>query len=48
MTTEPANTLTQGQHQDHGPYWVLYGVYRGAIEISKYRRVDGGTEPGAA
>ena len=25
---------------DHGPCWVLYGVYRGKMEITKYRRLD--------
>lgn len=35
-----------GAPHDHGPYWVLYGVYRGAIAINKYRRVDGGTGAG--
>jgi hypothetical protein len=35
-----------GAPHDHGPYWVLYGVYRGAIAINKYRRVDGSTAPG--
>jgi hypothetical protein len=35
-----------GAPHDHGPYWVLYGVYRGEIAINKYRRVDGGAEPG--
>ncbi len=33
---------------DHGPCWVLYGVYRGEIEITTYRRTDGGNEPGKA
>ncbi len=33
---------------DHGPYWVLYGVYQGEIEISKYRRADDGSLPGKA
>ncbi|HWP27990.1 MAG TPA: hypothetical protein VNM50_00465 [Chloroflexota bacterium] len=36
------------QPHDHGPCWVLYGVYRGAIEITKYRRVDDGSVPGQA
>jgi hypothetical protein len=30
---------------DHGPYWVLYGVYRGAMEITRYRRTDDGRDP---
>lgn len=33
---------------DHGPCWVLYGVYRGRIDITTYRRVDDGTIPGRA
>jgi hypothetical protein len=33
---------------DHGPCWVLYGVYSGEIEITKYRRADDGAEPGKA
>src|SRR4051794_17814290 len=35
-----------GTPHEHGPHWVLYGVYRGAIDISKYRRVGGGTGTG--
>jgi hypothetical protein len=27
---------------DHGPCWVLYGAYHGAIEITTYRRTDDG------
>jgi len=33
---------------DHGPCWVVYGVYRGEIEIGTYRRIDDGTQPGKA
>ncbi len=33
---------------DHGPCWVLYGVYRGAIEITTFRRTDDGSTPGKA
>ncbi|MGH7845336.1 MAG: hypothetical protein ACREQW_09215 [Candidatus Binatia bacterium] len=33
---------------DHGPCWVLYGVYQGKIEISTYRRLDDGRVPGRA
>jgi len=33
---------------DHGPCWVLYGVYHGAAEIATYRRVDHGNVPGRA
>jgi hypothetical protein len=33
---------------DHGPCWVLYGVYQGKIEISTYRRLDDGSVPGQA
>ncbi|HEY7066246.1 MAG TPA: hypothetical protein VII06_32540 [Chloroflexota bacterium] len=35
-----------GAPHDHGPYWVLYGVYRGEIAINKYRRLDGSTGTG--
>jgi hypothetical protein len=40
--------LTRGTPHDHGASWVVYGVYRGAIEQTKYRWVypDGpGTAP---
>jgi len=30
---------------DHGPCWVLYGVYQGAVEITTYRRTDDGSVP---
>ena len=30
----------QNAPHDHGPCWVLYGVYRGKMEITKYRRLD--------
>lgn len=33
---------------DHGPCWVLYGVYHGAIEMTTYRRTDNGQVPGRA
>ena len=33
---------------DHGPCWVLYGIYRGKMEITTYRRADDGTIPGTA
>lgn len=33
---------------DHGPCWVVYGVYKGAIEITTYARTDSGKEPGKA
>jgi hypothetical protein len=33
---------------DHGPCWVLYGVYRGRIDIATYRRTDDGKIPGRA
>lgn len=33
---------------DHGPCWVLYGVYRGYMEITTYRRTDDGSVPGRA
>ncbi len=33
---------------DHGPCWILYGVYHGAAEITTYRRTDDGKMPGKA
>lgn len=33
---------------DHGPCWVLYGVYHGVVEITTYRRTDDGQVPGRA
>lgn len=33
---------------DHGPYWVVYGVYTGEVEIRLYRRTDDRAEPGKA
>ena len=33
---------------DHGPCWVLYGVYHGVTEITTYRRTDDGKVPGRA
>lgn len=33
---------------DHGPCWVVYGVARGEIEITTYRRTDDGAVPGTA
>ena len=33
---------------DHGPCWVVYGAYSGVTEITKYRRIDDGSQPGAA
>lgn len=42
---------TGGHHtppHDHGPCWVLYGVGRGEIEITTYRRTDDGRVPGKA
>ncbi len=33
---------------DHGPCWVLYGVYHGAIEITTYQRTDDGRVAGRA
>jgi hypothetical protein len=36
------------QPHDHGPCWVVYGSYRGVTEITTYRRMDAGGEPGQA
>lgn len=33
---------------DHGPCWVLYGVYHGVTVITTYRRTDDGKVPGQA
>jgi predicted metal-dependent enzyme (double-stranded beta helix superfamily) len=33
---------------DHGPCWVLYGVFRGAIDVTTFRRTDDGSVPGKA
>jgi hypothetical protein len=33
---------------DHGPCWVLYGVYHGVTEITTCRRTDDGKAPGRA
>jgi hypothetical protein len=33
---------------DHGPCWVVYGSYSGLTEITTYKRVDDGSEPGKA
>ena len=33
---------------DHGPCWVVYGAYTGVTEITKYKRTDDGSQPGAA
>src|SRR5829696_6533586 len=39
---------TGGVPHDHGPCWVLYGVYRGGIEITRYHRTDDGADPARA
>ena len=33
---------------DHGPCWVLYGTYKGDVEITTYLRTDDGKKPGKA
>ena len=33
---------------DHGPCWVVYGSYSGLTEITTYKQVDDGSEPGKA
>ena len=38
----------QNQPHDHGPYWVVYGVARGEVEITSYRRTDDAGVPGKA
>jgi hypothetical protein len=42
----PANH--QNQPHDHGPYWVVYGVGKGEVEITTYRRTDNASVPGRA
>jgi hypothetical protein len=40
-----------GQHNqphDHGPYWVVYGVAGGEVEITTYRRTDNASVSGRA
>ncbi len=37
-----------GSAHDHGPCWVLYGVYHGFTEITTYARTDDGKLPGHA
>jgi len=29
---------------NHGPYWVVYGVYENVIEMTRYQRLDSGKE----
>jgi len=38
----------QNQPHDHGPCWVVYGVARGEVEITSYRRTDSAGIPGQA
>src|SRR4026209_2486500 len=41
----------KGHHNsphDHGPCWVVYGSFSGITEITKYKRIDDGSEPGVA
>src|SRR5687767_15410487 len=33
---------------DHGPCWVVYGSYKGIIEITKYKRAEDGSQEGVA
>ena len=33
---------------DHGPYWVVYGVAKGEVEITTYRRTDNASVSGRA
>ena len=48
----PERVALDAQHgltpHDHGPCWVLYGVYSGEIEITKFRRVVDGSDPNQA
>src|SRR5262249_28775346 len=38
----------QSVPHDHGPCWVVYGAYRNATRMRRWRRLDGGTGPGHA
>lgn len=42
----PANHANQPH--DHGPYWVVYGVGKGEVEITSYRRTDNASVQGRA
>jgi len=33
---------------NHGPCWVVYGVYENVIEMTRYQRLDSSQEPGVA
>jgi hypothetical protein len=44
----PENRSQGGVPHDHGPCWVLYGVYSGEIEITTYQRTDDGADPNKA
>ena len=33
---------------DHGPCWVVYGAYKNATRMRRWRRIDGGTGAGPA
>jgi ketosteroid isomerase-like protein/predicted metal-dependent enzyme (double-stranded beta helix superfamily) len=33
---------------DHGPCWVVYGAYKNATRMRRWRRLDGGDGPGPA
>ena len=33
---------------DHGPCWVVYGSFKGVTEITKYKRMDDGSQAGVA
>ena len=33
---------------DHGPCWVVYGAYKNATRMRRWRRLDGGSGPGPA
>jgi ketosteroid isomerase-like protein/predicted metal-dependent enzyme (double-stranded beta helix superfamily) len=38
----------QSVPHDHGPCWVVYGAYRNATRMRRWRRVDGAPGPGHA
>ena len=41
-------SINANQPHDHGPYWVVYGVGKGEVEITSYRRADNASVPGRA
>lgn len=38
----------RGRPHNHGPCWVVYGVYENLMGMTRYQRLDGGKQPGVA